>query len=208
LFFNRLLLVVAFYEEAKSIIDRYKLKTLQDKRFNIYKNENIALIISGVGKINAAIATTYLASLFQDSIKSFLNISVAGYLNLQIGQLVYIYQISDENNKNIFLSNLIDIDLPSKALITVDKPKKDYTSDYVYDMEGAGFFEAASKFSYLDLIYSLKIISDNKTFQIERVTKEMIERLFLQNLETIEKFISKLLELKARLKQKTETPHR
>lgn len=48
---------------AKPIIEKYKLRKYgHSEKFPIYKNENITVIISGVGKVNSAIATTYLLS--------------------------------------------------------------------------------------------------------------------------------------------------
>lgn len=195
-----LIITIALEVEAKPLIEALNLKNLPDKKFKIFKNENIFLIITGIGKINSAIATTYIASMFPNKIKAFLNIGIAGHASLHIGQIVFINKIF--SLKNQFLSDLIEIDFPSKTLFSVDTPKKDYEDDFVYDMEGVGFLEAALKFTFIDLIYSLKIISDNKFSSLEEISKEKVENLINQNLDEIKEFIKKLLILKAHLKSK------
>ena len=49
----------AFYAEAKNIIDHYGLKKEKSPemvRFDVFANESIRLVITGVGEINAAAA--------------------------------------------------------------------------------------------------------------------------------------------------------
>ena len=49
----------AFYAEAKNIIDHYGLKKEKSPervRFDVFVNESIRLVITGVGEINAAAA--------------------------------------------------------------------------------------------------------------------------------------------------------
>ena len=51
--------VVATNAEARPLIDLFKLKKIKDlKQAFIYANQNISLIISGIGKVNAAIGVT------------------------------------------------------------------------------------------------------------------------------------------------------
>jgi hypothetical protein len=193
-------ITIALLEEAKPLIEFYKLKSLQNKKFNIFRNENIVLIVTGVGKLKASIATTYLSCLFKSEINSYLNIGIAGHANLEIGKLIWVEKIADESiKKNYFPTLLVDVKIPTKSLMTVDKLKEDYEFDFVYDMEGSGFFEAALKFTYVDLIHSLKIISDNKFFKFKELSKEKIYDLISQNLENIDVFIKKLMSLKSKI---------
>ena len=51
----------AFYAEAKNIIDHYGLKKKKSPemvRFDVFANESIRLVITGVGEINAAAAVS------------------------------------------------------------------------------------------------------------------------------------------------------
>ena len=56
----------AFYAEAKNIIDHYGLKkekSLETVRFDVFANDSIRLVITGVGEINAVyfLATSSLS---------------------------------------------------------------------------------------------------------------------------------------------------
>ena len=51
----------AFYAEAKNIIDHYGLKKEKSPemvRFDVFANDSIRLVITGVGEINAAAAVS------------------------------------------------------------------------------------------------------------------------------------------------------
>jgi len=47
------------------------------------------------------------------------------------------------------------------SLLTVERAQENYSENYMYDMEGSGFFETTSKIASHDLILVLKIVSDN-----------------------------------------------
>lgn len=52
----------AFYAEAKNIIDHYGLKKEKSPemvRFDVFANDSIRLVITGVGEINAAASISY-----------------------------------------------------------------------------------------------------------------------------------------------------
>ena len=54
------------------------------------------------------------------------------------------------------------------------------------DMESSGFFTAASRFSTVEFIHSLKVISDNPATDINRLNPKTIGGLIENNLELIE----------------------
>ena len=74
--------VVALKEEAQIILEHFKLKAVNQKTiYPIYKNEEEThwLIISGIGRSNAAAATAYLYSFSKASkYTSWVNIGIAG----------------------------------------------------------------------------------------------------------------------------------
>ena len=58
---------VALKAEATPLIEAFKLKPLSgNPLFPIYENDEIKLIISGVGKIKAGAACSYLAGIHRD----------------------------------------------------------------------------------------------------------------------------------------------
>ena len=57
----------AFYAEAKNIIDHYGLKKEKSPemvRFDVFTNESIRLVITGVGEINAAAAVSNIGGAY------------------------------------------------------------------------------------------------------------------------------------------------
>ena len=56
--------VIAIHREAEGLIAHFGLsKDMHPHPFAIYRGESVILTVSGVGKLNAAMATTYLLSL-------------------------------------------------------------------------------------------------------------------------------------------------
>ena len=189
-------LVVATIPEAKPIIKFFNLK--QNKlrsEFKIFENyqKTISLIISGIGKINAASAVTYLA-LKSKKIKNniWLNIGIAGGKE-QIGKLFMINKSIDYSSKKCWYPSFcFKTEITSKTCMTYDIPVFKY-KNCLNDMELSGFFSASLRFSYNELIHSIKIISDN---EIENKTTSdygFISVLIKPHLKKIEDIIIKLL---------------
>lgn len=161
-----LYVVCALYEEAKIIIEKYNLKNINDKNFRIYKNDEIKLIISGVGKINCAIATTYFLNTcnFTDN-DIILNIGYTGTNNKEysIGEQFLINNIFDvTTNKNFYLDMIYKINIKEESVATVDKILiQNVDSDYkLFDMEASAFYFTCNKFIKRDNMFIVKIISD------------------------------------------------
>lgn len=74
------------YLEAKPFIEQLELKKdLEFYKFQIFRNDKFALLITGVGKVKAAIAITYLFSLYRANDEDLLiNIGVCGAKNQDI----------------------------------------------------------------------------------------------------------------------------
>ena len=137
-------LVVATIPEAKPIIKFFNLK--QNKlrsEFKIFENyqKTISLIISGIGKINAASAVTYLA-LKSKKIKNniWLNIGIAGGKE-QIGKLFMINKSIDYSSKKCWYPSFcFKTEITSKTCMTYDIPVFKY-KNCLNDMELSGFFQ-------------------------------------------------------------------
>lgn len=161
-----LYIVCALYEEAKSIIEKYNLKNINNKNFRIYEGDEIRLIISGIGKINSAIATTYFLNTFNFmDTDIILNIGYAGTNNTKynIGDQFLINNIFDTaTNKNSYLDMIYKINMKEESVATVDKIlNQNINSNYkLFDMEASAFYSACNKFIKRDNIFVVKIISD------------------------------------------------
>jgi len=175
-------IVCAYLKEAKPLIKWFNLKKRDDK-FLIYENEEIKLIISNPGKLNSAIATTYLLSKFE--LDNLINIGIAGSFDKKIGKIFLINKIND----NLFPDILIKHPFKESEIICFDEVVENGEYSLV-DMESEGFFKAATKFLKTHQIFLLKIVSDNLV--CFRPTQEFIDNLYAPHKEKIISFIKSL----------------
>jgi len=209
-----LYIFTAHQAEAAPLIKHLGLK--QDfsyKSPRVYRGEDLSLIITGIGKMEAAIATTRilsceLAGSRRDNSAWAINIGISGSLdsNKSIGSLHFIHKISDySSNMSYFPDSLIRHKLQEAALITVDSPAtrdshnfKEQTSSLV-DMEAFGFFAACVKFLPSSQITCLKIVSDHMdpVLPSQAFVSELVEdntSAILPLLETYKDFSKKETE--------------
>src|SRR5689334_9443081 len=97
-------IVVALHCEAKSLIEYFQLKKIMQHNlpFPIFvnKDKNIHLIISGVGKIKAAAATTFLA-MWTDRLTActFLNVGIAGATQFARDNFIIAHKIIEDSTQ-------------------------------------------------------------------------------------------------------------
>ena len=84
--------------EARVFIDYYKLKKLDLLPFNMYQNSDMILVVSGVGKTNALMATTAICGCIKPSESDILvNIGTCGGIS---NQSYFIAVTADKNGDN------------------------------------------------------------------------------------------------------------
>ncbi len=171
--------------EAKPIIDRYDLKLYEKKPFSIYKNENLALIISKIGKIDASIAASYAFCKFE--ISKIINIGICSCKNEKdLYKMFRIKSVIDKaSDKKISLKIKNSIFMKA-SLTTFDKEAlhNAISPSPLIDMEAYGFLKASMKFTKIENIYIYKVASDlleNKIPKKDEVYA-MIEK-FLPDIE-------------------------
>lgn len=81
-------IITAMDEELNAVLSRVtEIKEVYYRNLKIYtgllNNQKVALMVSGVGKVNAAIATTILITQFEN-VKAIINVGIAGSLNKDI----------------------------------------------------------------------------------------------------------------------------
>jgi adenosylhomocysteine nucleosidase len=199
-------IVTALACEANPIIQHYRLKiSAQAGGFPVYRNESIALIISGMGRYAAASAVGYLQALLtpmEDRMPgnavphTWLNVGIAGHKNMDIGTALLAHRVSDEGaEQSYYPCFTFDLPCTSAEVISVAQAETRYTTDAAYDMEAVGFCAAASRFSSFELIHCLKIISDNRLTSHEHINKHVGEELVGNQLLIIEDLLGKLEKL-------------
>ena len=172
-------IVCALQCEAKPLIDYYRLSSAQETIFPIYYNENIRIIISGIGRVATASAVTYLYG-WNDEQKNqaWLNLGIVGDKSSAIGSLLninkvieqatglqwYPWRLPENNNKNM-------------ALLTVDVPCKEYTESCAIDMEASAFMAITLRFTTLELVQLLKVVSDREEGDLQKIDKKFVSEL-------------------------------
>ena len=187
--------VVALREEAEIILDYFKLKAVKDKTiYPVYKNieETHWLILSGIGRSNAAASTAYLYCFSEASpYTSWINIGIAGSDKGNYGDLYLVDKISTyQGKKSTYPSTMPKTSLPKMHLFTSDVTISDYSAHELIDMEGSAFYDIASKLTSKEFICLMKIISDGPQNDIKEITKSKISNLIKENLFKITDVIS------------------
>lgn len=178
---NNIIIISAFKSEIEFLLKRYNLKRISlIKEFSIYSDakSSIYVAISGMGNLNMSNIIGFLAG--KNIINKFsliFNIGLAGSKNDKIGSIYRANKLSMLNQKNNFYPlNIVSSAIKNKNLITTDYII-DYPEAELIDMEGYGFFAAASKFVLNEQITLLKIVSDNDMSQLNLVRQELAKNL-------------------------------
>ena len=155
------LFVSALNSEAKPLIELFKLSLVKDSNFKIFENNKLVLIISGIGSINAAIATTYAINKFD--ITNTVNIGICGSFDKSVntGDIFDIKKVINYQTHKVYhLKNLKRV-APAKTLYSFENPQNSpILKNSLADMESIGFFLSAREFIDPKNIYILKVVSD------------------------------------------------
>jgi nucleoside phosphorylase len=190
-------ILCALRAEAEEIIKKYRLKKIHDKPFEIFISNDVRLIISGIGKVNAAGATAFILSDLDIDFNStdiFINFGICGALQKEyvVVELILCNKVLDyEMRKNFFTDILIDYGLYEASIQTINNldEQYDFLEDLV-DMEASAAFKMASKFLYTHQIYVLKIVSDLVYEKSnERISRGFVKNLVKNKIETIINFV-------------------
>ncbi len=202
-------IITALQCEARPLIEYYKLRgNARHNAFRCYQNDEIQLIVSGIGKLAAATATTYLAASTSSATScAWLNLGIAGHADKAIGVPLLAHKLIDHASEQQWFPGIVmPIPCDSETLTTVDKPEQAYRKETMVDMEASGFYAAASRFQSCELIHSLKIISDNQQHASEQVTEKTTIAIINDNMATIDSVINPLLKLSSQLNTIEQLP--
>jgi len=184
-------LVCALHCEAKPLIDYYKLSAVSNTIFPLFKNNELNLIISGIGKSSMASAMGYLFVKIQEKKNSaWLNYGIAGHKSATLGHWFNVNKITEKTTHlNWYPARYQSIETPSQGLQTVDMPQTHYDDNTLYDMEASAFMSTALKFSSIELIQLMKLVSDNEEQHLDNIDKALVKKLLSNNIEPLIKLI-------------------
>ncbi|MGN0144480.1 MAG: hypothetical protein ACI398_05815 [Clostridium sp.] len=157
----------ATYVEAEPFIKNFNLKkNLCELKFQIFNNNDMRLIITGIGKIKSAIALTYLFTKYKPSFSDILiNIGLCGSSNknYNIGDIFLCNKIIDhDSNKTYFTDILFKHPFKETSIETCSSVAGSNTilQSELTDMESSGIYESALTFIQPHEVFFIKIISD------------------------------------------------
>ncbi len=164
-------LVFATDIESKAFVKGFSLERKDKAPFNVLSDGKISLIISGIGKANAAMAASYLVYKYNSEI--IFNIGAAGATteNYEIGDIFHINKVVEYDRPRLLKKSMriVKPDVMEgfelAALATQDRPviepsHREELSRYaeLVDMEGASVIQACSLFKRK--CYLFKIVTD------------------------------------------------
>ncbi|MDQ1330577.1 MAG: adenosylhomocysteine nucleosidase [Thermodesulfobacteriota bacterium] len=180
-------LLMATHLEAKPFIGGLSLTRLEQKPFSVYRNKNHILIISGIGKANAAMACAYSCLKFAPS--CIVNLGAAGATGerVALGEPLHVKMAFDYDRpqfKSKSPHKLIPEILEGFSyakIATLDRPvtdpaerKKLSTTADLIDMESASIIQACRKFK--TPCYVFKYVSDTPKHTMDNDIVENIRK--------------------------------
>jgi adenosylhomocysteine nucleosidase len=164
-------IVMATLLEAKPFVEGMFLKKSEKKPFDLFRDENTILIISGIGKSNAAMASAYCCQKFNPACICNLGAAGATLFSHSLGDILHIREIFEYDRPD-FRSGKPHIHRPDtlkgfqtadlatgdKAILDPDERKKISRYAGLVDMEGASVAQACRKFH--KSCYMFKFVSD------------------------------------------------
>ena len=182
-----LYLVVSHSAEARPIIDSYRLKRVYTLPYTMFENDDVRLVISGMGIENAMMATSALLGHLPPKKSDILvNVGVcAAPQSLAVGEAFLAHKISYKGH-SCFPDILFEHPLDESDIISVDAPAHDPLTAPT-DMECYGVYKAASRFLSSHQMLFFKIVSDH--FEPQNVTKELAAELVSGNIEKLRNVI-------------------
>ena len=188
----------AFYAEAKNIIDHYGLKkekSPETVRFDVFANDSIRLVITGVGEINAAAAVSNIGGAYGISPDDeILNVGCgAGFGNETcLGSIFLGNKLTEQiTGRTFYPDMLMKTNLMECEIVTVARVLNEGRDSVVYDMEAAAVYQAAAFFVGPHRMHFIKLVSDAG----ERIDQSKITELFALQEEKICGYIDMLLSV-------------
>lgn len=198
----------AFYAEAKNIIDHYGLKKEKSPemvRFDVFANDSIRLVITGVGEINAAAAVSNIGGAYGISPDDeILNVGCgAGFSSdICMGSIFLGNKLTEQMTGRTFYPDmLMKANFRECEIVTVARVLNEGCDSVVYDMEAAAVYQAAAFFVGPHRMHFIKLVSDAG----ERIDQSKITELFALQEDKICGYIDRLLSACADKAQMDDT---
>jgi nucleoside phosphorylase len=184
-------IITALPAEAKPINHHFSLQ--RDNRitaFPLFRNEELMLVVSGVGQQAAAAATQWLHGHSPPRHNSlWINIGIAGHATRELGQAILADRVCNDQGADISIATPAVPAFARATVVTVAQPTADYPDDRIYDMEAFGFISVASRLLPPGAGQCLKIISDNRDNPMRSISAKLVSGLISDQIDTLVELI-------------------
>lgn len=218
---KKIWILTAMSEEARLIIDAFWLqKSASQGNISFYENAEMVLVLSGVGKIQATLATTLMIERF--SPQRLINIGIAGSLlgqKAEIGQVFLVNKLCQHDMYLPFDGEHLsyakgEIQLPKLAFLTQELASEEEilcltgdqfiddqqkveelaykTAGHLVEMEAFAFASVAREFGKLDQTIVIKAISDGANSQAQTAHMDNLDFAMQNSLLGLKNILSKL----------------
>ena len=189
--------IVALQPEARPLIEGYKLvKWADSSAFPVFENVNHRLIISGIGRMNAAAATGYLLSQLGQQTHAILNLGIAGHGELPTDTPFLANRLLCTEEKTVHYPPPIVVHpITRSALQTCKAPEKSYPQPIGYDMEAHAICSVAYKSVTRELVQVIKFVSDNPSNPLDSFEPRIVTGLITNQLHLIDEIAEQLDKL-------------
>ena len=157
--------------EAKPFVLGMSLRQTQKIPFRLFQNDEILLIISGIGKANAAMATAYGCLKFKPTCICNLGAAGATHSGYRLGEILHIKKIVETDRPDLKTGapcvqqpdllagfNTATLATSDRAVLDPNERKTISKNADLIDMEGASVVQACRTFN--ETCYLFKFVSD------------------------------------------------
>ena len=167
-----ILLITAITPEANALLTEFPMKKQSAGNLCLYESEQekLRLLITGPGKLSAAMAVTEYISLYPVSEADiFCNLGICGgSADTPVGEGYFCVSVTEATTKKTVYPELYSHPFPEARLITSDVPvttlqndcKQDSSLPLLYDMEAYGVAVALFRRVLPSHCFFYKIVSD------------------------------------------------
>lgn len=153
----------ALYDEAAVWIEQFKLKkNTKAEKFQIFDGAQARLVITGTGGMKAAVAATYLCTLYPPKNSDiFMNVGVCGALKEASG-LFLIHKITGAASGHTYYPDILYEHPFTEGEVTsfLEVQTKNTAKGQLADMEAEGLWHGAGLFFSPDRMIFFKYVSD------------------------------------------------
>jgi adenosylhomocysteine nucleosidase len=164
-------IIMATMLEAKPFVLGMSLRQTRKVPFRLFQNNEILLIISGIGKANAAVATAYACLKFEPACICNLGAAGSTHSGHNLGEIFHIQKIVETDRPDLETGtpcvhqpdllagfNTAILATSDRAVLDPKERKEISTTADLIDMEGASVVQACRTFK--ENCYLFKFVSD------------------------------------------------